>query len=187
MVDAVEGLGDARVVRVAAADGDQHHGVAVALAFDAPAALQRALPNYTADVLRTDLAAIVARPFSALRLEDRMRVNDAVLSVLAPYAEKSDLDAIAAALGVGVEHHPRAVETLTRYYETRGGLTDARRFQGKDPVLSGPAVDNITDSQLDELVVTDTIPLSPAARACPKASTRASMSARPSSPTSPTT
>ncbi|MBO9718283.1 MAG: ribose-phosphate pyrophosphokinase, partial [Pseudoxanthomonas sp.] len=34
------------------------------------------------------------------------------------------------------------------------------------PVLSGPAVDNITGSQLDELVVTDTIPLSPAARAC---------------------
>ena len=32
MVDAVEGLADARVVRVAAADGDQHHGVAVALA-----------------------------------------------------------------------------------------------------------------------------------------------------------
>lgn len=36
------------------------------------------------------------------------------------------------------------------------------------PVLSGPAVDNITQSQLDELVVTDTIPLSEAARACSK-------------------
>ena len=36
------------------------------------------------------------------------------------------------------------------------------------PVLSGPAIDNITRSQLDELVVTDTIALSPAARACPK-------------------
>ena len=34
------------------------------------------------------------------------------------------------------------------------------------PVLSGPAVSNITDSELDELVVTDTIPLSGAARAC---------------------
>ncbi|HFQ13728.1 MAG TPA: ribose-phosphate pyrophosphokinase, partial [Gammaproteobacteria bacterium] len=32
--------------------------------------------------------------------------------------------------------------------------------------LSGPAVDNINASQLDELVVTDTIPLSPAAREC---------------------
>jgi len=34
------------------------------------------------------------------------------------------------------------------------------------PVLSGAAIDNITRSQLDELVVTDTIPLSGNARAC---------------------
>jgi len=34
------------------------------------------------------------------------------------------------------------------------------------PVLSGAAIDNVTKSQLDELVVTDTIPLSPAAKAC---------------------
>jgi ribose-phosphate pyrophosphokinase len=34
------------------------------------------------------------------------------------------------------------------------------------PVLSGPAVDNIVGSELDELVVTDTIPLSKAAAAC---------------------
>jgi ribose-phosphate pyrophosphokinase len=35
-------------------------------------------------------------------------------------------------------------------------------------VLSGPAVENITGSVLDELVVTNTIPLSPSARACAK-------------------
>ncbi|MCX7041988.1 MAG: ribose-phosphate diphosphokinase [Gammaproteobacteria bacterium] len=35
-------------------------------------------------------------------------------------------------------------------------------------VLSGAAIDNISGSQLDELVVTDTIPLTPAARACPR-------------------
>ena len=35
-------------------------------------------------------------------------------------------------------------------------------------VLSGPAVDNLNNSQLDELVVTDTIPLSEVARVCPK-------------------
>jgi ribose-phosphate pyrophosphokinase len=34
------------------------------------------------------------------------------------------------------------------------------------PILSGPAVERIEASQLDELVVTDTIPLSQAARAC---------------------
>jgi ribose-phosphate pyrophosphokinase len=35
-------------------------------------------------------------------------------------------------------------------------------------VLSGPAVDNIAGSELDELVVTNTIPLRPPARACSK-------------------
>jgi ribose-phosphate pyrophosphokinase len=35
-------------------------------------------------------------------------------------------------------------------------------------VLSGPAVERITQSSLDELVVTDTIPLRPAARQCRK-------------------
>jgi ribose-phosphate pyrophosphokinase len=34
------------------------------------------------------------------------------------------------------------------------------------PVLSGPAVDRIAKSELDEIVVTDTIPLNPAAKAC---------------------
>ncbi|MDH5659905.1 MAG: ribose-phosphate diphosphokinase [Gammaproteobacteria bacterium] len=36
------------------------------------------------------------------------------------------------------------------------------------PVLSGPAIENITNSELDELVVTDTIPLQPEAVACGK-------------------
>lgn len=34
------------------------------------------------------------------------------------------------------------------------------------PVLSGPAIDNICNSQIDELVVTDTIPLNEAAHDC---------------------
>jgi len=36
------------------------------------------------------------------------------------------------------------------------------------PVLSGPAIDNIINSELDELVVTDTIPLSEAGQECGK-------------------
>jgi ribose-phosphate pyrophosphokinase len=35
-------------------------------------------------------------------------------------------------------------------------------------VLSGPAIQRIMESPLDEVVVSDTIPLSPAARTCPK-------------------
>ena len=36
------------------------------------------------------------------------------------------------------------------------------------PVLSGKAISNISESELDELVVTDTIPLRPDAQACPR-------------------
>ena len=36
------------------------------------------------------------------------------------------------------------------------------------PVLSGPAVSRITESELDEVVVTDTIPLNEEAQACTK-------------------
>jgi ribose-phosphate pyrophosphokinase len=36
------------------------------------------------------------------------------------------------------------------------------------PVLSGPAVSRITDSELDQIVVTDTIPLAEEAKACDK-------------------
>lgn len=47
------------------------------------------------------------------------------------------------------------------------GATSVRAYV-THPVLSGKAVENISGSQLDELVVTDTIPLSPAAAACDK-------------------
>jgi ribose-phosphate pyrophosphokinase len=36
------------------------------------------------------------------------------------------------------------------------------------PVLSGPAIKRIAESPLKELVITDTIPLKPEARDCPK-------------------
>jgi len=36
------------------------------------------------------------------------------------------------------------------------------------PVFSGPAVERIAGSKLDEVVITNTIPLSAAAKACPK-------------------
>lgn len=47
------------------------------------------------------------------------------------------------------------------------GATSVRAYV-THAVLSGKAVENISGSQLDELVVTDTIPLSPAAAACDK-------------------
>ena len=64
------------------------------------------------------------------------------------------------------------VDTAGTLGQAAGALKDAGAIKVvayvTHPVLSGPAVTNIMNSRLDELVVTDTIPLSPAAAACPK-------------------
>lgn len=62
------------------------------------------------------------------------------------------------------------IDTAGTLCAAAGALKDAgaRRVVAYcvHPVLSGKAIDNIRNSRLDEIVVTDTIPLSEAARAC---------------------
>jgi len=64
------------------------------------------------------------------------------------------------------------VDTAGTLGQAAGALKDAGAIKVvayvTHPVLSGPAVSNIMNSRLDQLVVTDTIPLSAAAAACPK-------------------
>ena len=52
---------------------------------------------------------------------------------IGPTHDDITVDAIAAALGVGVVHHPKAMATLTRYYESRGGLTETRARMARVP------------------------------------------------------
>jgi molybdenum cofactor synthesis domain-containing protein len=52
---------------------------------------------------------------------------------IGPTHDDITVDAIAAALGVGVTHHPDALAVLERYYETRGGLTEARKRMARVP------------------------------------------------------
>ena len=52
---------------------------------------------------------------------------------IGPTHDDITVDAIAHALGVAVEVHPDARATLKRYYETRGGLTDARLRMARVP------------------------------------------------------
>ena len=52
---------------------------------------------------------------------------------IGPTHDDITVDAIAAALGVGVVHHPKAMATLERYYATRGGLTEARARMARVP------------------------------------------------------
>ncbi len=52
---------------------------------------------------------------------------------IGPTHDDITVDAIAAALGVPVVHHPKALAVLERYYETRGGLTEARMRMARVP------------------------------------------------------
>jgi molybdenum cofactor synthesis domain-containing protein len=52
---------------------------------------------------------------------------------IGPTHDDITVDAIAAALGVGVIVHPDARRVLEGYYETRGGLTDARLRMARVP------------------------------------------------------
>ncbi|MEO5866597.1 MAG: molybdopterin-binding protein [Sphingomonas sp.] len=52
---------------------------------------------------------------------------------IGPTHDDITVDAIAKALGVGVTHHPKALAMLARYYDTRGGLTDARKRMARVP------------------------------------------------------
>ena len=52
---------------------------------------------------------------------------------IGPTHDDITVDAIAAALGVGVTHHPDAVAILERYYASRGGATEARLRMARVP------------------------------------------------------
>ena len=52
---------------------------------------------------------------------------------IGPTHDDITVDAIAEALGVPVVHHPQAMTVLERYYETRGGLTEARARMARVP------------------------------------------------------
>ncbi len=56
---------------------------------------------------------------------------------IGPTHDDITVDAIAVALGVGVEHHPDAMATLEAYYATRGGLTEARARMARVPAGAG--------------------------------------------------
>lgn len=75
-------------------------------------------------------------------------IGDAVTAMLAahdyvfttggigPTHDDITVDSIASALGVVVEVHPEARATLERYYESRGGMTDARLRMARVPAGS---------------------------------------------------
>src|SRR3546814_10315400 len=58
------------------------------------------------------------------------------------------VDAIAAALGVAVEIHPEARAMLLAYYETRGGLTEARLRMARAPDRKSTRLTPVTNAHI---------------------------------------
>ncbi|MDB5696033.1 MAG: competence/damage-inducible protein [Sphingomonas bacterium] len=63
---------------------------------------------------------------------------------IGPTHDDITVDAIAEALGVGVQHHPDAMAVLERYYATRGGLTEVRARMARVPAGASLIVNNVS-------------------------------------------
>ena len=77
-----------------------------------------------------DERAAIVEAVNALRAR-----NDYLFTTggIGPTHDDITVDAIAAALGVGVVHHPRALAVLEHYYASRGGVTEARARMARVP------------------------------------------------------
>jgi len=77
-----------------------------------------------------DIEARIVEAVNALR-----NANDYLFTTggIGPTHDDITVDAIAAALGVGVTVHPKARAVLEAYYESRGGVTEARLRMARVP------------------------------------------------------
>jgi ribose-phosphate pyrophosphokinase len=102
------------------------------------------------------------------------RLDDADLAIIDKRRPKANVAQVMNIIG---DVEDRACILVDDLVDTAGTLCQAAKALKEHgaakvmaycthPVLSGPAVDNVKNSMLDELVVTDTIPLGTAAAAC---------------------
>jgi molybdenum cofactor synthesis domain-containing protein len=77
-----------------------------------------------------DVTASIVEAVNALRAR-----NDYLFTTggIGPTHDDITVGAIAEALGVPITFHPKAVAVLEHYYETRGGLTEARKRMARVP------------------------------------------------------
>lgn len=121
-------------------------------------------------VISPDVGGVVRARALAKRLDD---ADLAIIDKRRPEANKSEVMHIIGSV------EERSCVIVDDMVDTAGTLCEsaaALKEHGAakviayctHPVLSGPAIDRINESEIDELVVTDTIPLSAAAKQCKK-------------------
>lgn len=121
-------------------------------------------------VVSPDVGGVVRARAIAKRLDDS---DLAIIDKRRPQANVAEVMNI---IGDVEDKHCVIVDDLVDTAGTLGQAANALKEHGAasvrayvtHPVLSGKAVQNISSSQLDELVVTDTIPLKAEAAACDK-------------------
>ncbi|MBA4696587.1 MAG: ribose-phosphate pyrophosphokinase [Legionella sp.] len=129
---------------------------------------QQNMPNLM--VISPDVGGVVrARAIAKL-------LNDAELSIIDKRRSGPNKSEVMHIIGEPSGHNCIIIDDIVDTAGTlctaaqqlkENGATSVRAYI-THPVLSGKAVENIMHSAMDEIVVTDTIPLQPAAQACPK-------------------
>ena len=172
----------AKMFTVAGADGlltidlhaDQIQGF-----FDMPVDNVYASPLLLADIWRahgTDNMVVVSPDVGGVVRARALakRLDDADLAIIDKRRPKANVATVMNIIGDVEGKTCVLVDDIVDTAGTLCAAAAALKAQGAmkvvayctHPVLSGAAIDNLNRSQLDELVVTDTIPLSDAARAC---------------------
>ena len=172
----------ARMFTAAGADGlltvdlhaDQIQGF-----FDIPVDNVYASPLLLADIWRahgTDNMVVVSPDVGGVVRARAIakRLDDADLAIIDKRRPKANVATVMNIIGDVAGKTCVLVDDIVDTAGTLCAAAAALKEQGATkvvascthPVLSGAAIENISRSRLDELVVTDTIPLSDAARAC---------------------
>jgi ribose-phosphate pyrophosphokinase len=149
--------------------------------FDIPVDNVYASPLLLADIWRahgTDNMVVVSPDVGGVVRARAIakRLDDADLAIIDKRRPKANVATVMNIIGDVDGKTCVLVDDIVDTAGTLGAAAGALKERGATkvvaycthPVLSGPAIENVTNSALDELVVTDTIMLSEAARACPK-------------------
>jgi ribose-phosphate pyrophosphokinase len=147
--------------------------------FDMPVDNVYASPLLLADIWRsqgTDNIVVVSPDVGGVVRARAIakRLDDADLAIIDKRRPKANVATVMNIIGDVAGRTCVLVDDIVDTAGTLCAAATALKAQGATrvvaycthPVLSGAAIDNINGSKLDELVVTDTIPLSAAAKAC---------------------
>jgi len=149
--------------------------------FDIPVDNVYASPLLLADIWRahgTDNMVVVSPDVGGVVRARAIakRLDDADLAIIDKRRPKANVATVMNIIGDVEGKTCVLVDDIVDTAGTLGAAAGALKQRGATkvvaycthPVLSGAAIDNVSNSALDELVVTDTIKLSDAARACTK-------------------